>query len=66
MRIRINGKDEAVDSGSTLQDIVTRRGLRTERLVIDHNSNLVPPEKWTSIIIKENDVIELISFVGGG
>lgn len=66
MRIRINGKDEAVDGGSTLHDLVARRGLKAERLVIEHNSDLVPPEKWVSVAIKENDVIELISFVGGG
>jgi thiamine biosynthesis protein ThiS len=34
--------------------------------VVEHNSTLVPPEEWGSSKIKYDDVIEIISFVGGG
>jgi thiamine-phosphate pyrophosphorylase len=66
MKIRLNGKDEMLDNGSTIQDLVTRRGLRSDGLVVEHNANLIPREKWALTYVKENDTIETISFVGGG
>ncbi|MGD0816892.1 MAG: thiamine phosphate synthase [Methanomassiliicoccales archaeon] len=66
MMIRVNGKEESVEIGSTLQDLVTHKGFKIDHIVVEHNSNLVPPEEWGSTDIKYNDVIEIISFVGGG
>lgn len=66
MVIRVNGKEEQVRMGSTLEDLVMQMGLRADRIVLEHNSDLVPPEEWRSTAIKYDDVIEIISFVGGG
>jgi thiamine-phosphate pyrophosphorylase len=66
MKIKINGKDETVPSGSTIHDLVAIKGLVAEGLVVEHNSDLIPPERWASVHVKEDDLIELISFVGGG
>jgi thiamine-phosphate pyrophosphorylase len=66
MIIRVNGKDESVQTGSTLQDLVMQNGFRIDQIVVEHNSTLVPPEEWGSSKIKYDDVIEIISFVGGG
>jgi thiamine biosynthesis protein ThiS len=66
MMIRVNGKEESVECGSTLHDPLMHRGFKIDRIVVEHNSNLVPPEEWRSTNIKHSDVIEIISFVGGG
>jgi thiamine-phosphate pyrophosphorylase len=66
MIIRVNGKEESAECGSTLHDLVVHRGFKIDRIVVEHNSNLVPPEEWGSTSIKHSDVIEIISFVGGG
>lgn len=66
MKIRINGKAETVEAAGSLGDILTRRGLSVDKIVVEHNCRIVPKEDLPGIHIKEGDVIEIVSFVGGG
>ncbi|MDD5060053.1 MAG: sulfur carrier protein ThiS [Candidatus Omnitrophica bacterium] len=65
MRININGKSEEIKK-STLGEIIAEKGLCQDNLVLEHNKRIIPKEEWQDIILKENDVVEIVSFVGGG
>ena len=41
-------------------------GLSCDRVVTEHNSRIVPMEEREEIILEENDILEIVSFVGGG
>lgn len=66
MLIKLNGKDESVDRPVNLMALVSAKGLVAEHVVIEHNSRIVPKDEWQGIILKENDSVEMVSFVGGG
>ena len=66
MILKINGKEEKVEPATNLTALVEARGLRPERIVVEHNLQIVPREKWTEVTLAENDSLEIISFVGGG
>jgi len=67
MNVRINGKEEALsDSPITLQELVQNRGLIPERVVIEVNLEVIPREKWMTVSLRDDDRIEIVSFVGGG
>ena len=66
MVIKINGRAESVEKSSTIIELVSKRGLSAEKIVIEHNLRIVPTEEWAGIALKENDNIEIVSFVGGG
>jgi len=66
MKITINGKSEEINIKSTLGEIIIKKGLCANNLVLEHNANIVSKEKWKDIILMENDIIEIVSFVGGG
>lgn len=66
MTIRINGKEEAADKPGNLADLICAKGLIPEHIVVEHNFRIAPADEWPDIILKENDNIEIISFVGGG
>ncbi len=66
MIIKINGKEESVDRAQNLTELISHKGLVADHIVIEHNSRIVPKEEWGSVIIEENDNIEIVSFVGGG
>jgi thiamine biosynthesis protein ThiS len=65
MKLRINGKEE-ITSISTILALIEEKELNKEAIVIEHNQNILPKEKWEETKIKENDNIEIVSFVGGG
>ncbi len=65
MQLKINGKLEDI-SGEFIREIVNNKGLNDDRIVVEHNMKIVPKEEWENVQVKEGDVIEIVSFVGGG
>jgi sulfur carrier protein len=65
MKIRVNGKVETVDP-CTIAELVLERGLPVESLVVEYNREIVKQAQWTQVSLKEDDQLELLSFVGGG
>lgn len=66
MLITINGRVEEVATQLSLSGLVLARGLRLHEVAVEHNKRIVPKEQWPNTPLKDNDVIEIVSFVGGG
>ncbi len=67
MRLRINGKEETVTDVQSVTDLLRIRGVKTpETVSIELNGEFLKREKLETAILKENDEIEFLYFVGGG
>ena len=66
MKVKVNGQIEKVKENITLLDFVESKGLKPENVVIEYNLNIVKSEEWSNTVLKENDSLEVLSFVGGG
>jgi len=67
MNVRINGKEESLtDRVMTLQELVINRGLMPEWVVIEVNLQVIPRVNWPTVRLRDEDHIEIVSFVGGG
>ena len=64
--VRINGKKEEIDAKCALIEFIEKRNLHPDKIVVERNFEIVPKEKWHEVIIKAEDSVEIISFVGGG
>ena len=63
--VKING--EYVDvSGKTVLDYLTLAGYDTKRVAVELNGDIVPKSQYSEIIFKDDDNVEVVSFVGGG
>ncbi|MDD5070005.1 MAG: sulfur carrier protein ThiS [Candidatus Omnitrophica bacterium] len=66
MKIKVNGTYETVNDAVTLLEIITKKGLSPDRVIIEYNKIIVSKEELPKISPKENDSIEIVAFVGGG
>ena len=66
MKVRINGKEQDISGSKNLSELIEKKGLTGKAVVIEHNYNIIPKEKWRETILDESDNIEIVSFVGGG
>ena len=64
--IRVNGVEELHLEGKSLQVYLQEKGYRMERIAVERNGDIVPKSSYQSIILKDGDVLEVVSFVGGG
>jgi len=66
LTVVLNGKPEEFPSGMTIAELVTQKGLNPEIVIIEYNYELVDREAWAGTVLKENDRLEILRFVGGG
>ncbi|MBM4272650.1 MAG: sulfur carrier protein ThiS [Deltaproteobacteria bacterium] len=66
MKIFVNGKDEVAEDGTTVADLIAVKGFNPKTIIIEYNYELVPSESWNGILLKEDDRLEILRFVGGG
>jgi len=66
MDIQINGKRTQVEPGTTLGGLVRMKNLDPAAVVVEHNLAIVPTRDWDQVNLQDNDVLEILRFVGGG
>lgn len=66
MRITVNGEDRELAEGATVQRLLEELRLRPEATVVERNGEIVDRTSYGDAVLLQNDVLELIRFVGGG
>lgn len=61
----INGKQRDIEA-CTVNELMTFLNLNVKKVVVEVNGNIVEPSLFNEFKVKEEDIIEVISFVGGG
>lgn len=66
MKCIINGDPFTFDTEVTIQNILDYLELDKKRVIAEHNQNLIQREDFANQIVREDDRLELLEFVGGG
>ena len=46
--------------------ILSQNNFEKNKIAVEINGEIIPKKDYETVQIKENDVIEVVSFVGGG
>jgi len=66
MKLLINGENREFNSQLSLSSLVEQLGMKTDRVAIELNRNIVPREHWAETNLNDGDRLEIVHFVGGG
>lgn len=66
LQILVNGEPHAAASTTTVADLLGQLGIRSDRVAVEINLEIVDRNSFESRILKEGDRVEVISFIGGG
>jgi len=66
MKIIINGEIKEFKSGITLKEVLQKLSLDDKVMAAALNMEIVKQNNWDRCVLKENDKLELLDFVGGG
>ena len=64
--MRVNGKDITLRETKTISDFLKDNNYNLGRIVIELNGEIVSKDKYNTINLKDTDVMEVLTFVGGG
>lgn len=63
--VKINGEMVSVQGISVL-DYLLENGYQADRVVVEKNLIILTKDQLETTVIEDGDVIEVLSFVGGG
>ena len=66
IKIKLNGKVRSVYDNYSVLDLVKNLKISLKKVAIELNQEIIDKKKINRIILKNNDKIEIVHFIGGG
>ena len=66
MNLIVNGEKKEFNENSTLQAVISQLQVEDKVMAAAVNMEIVKKDAWANYIVKEDDKLELLQFVGGG
>ena len=66
MELTINGNGREFSSPLTLSELVQQLGMKSDRVAVELNLEIVPRDRWAVTSLNQGDRLEIVHFVGGG
>ena len=52
--------------GQTVQEVLAALAFRMDRIVVEYNGKILSKADWESTRVSPADIMEVVTFVGGG
>lgn len=66
MKITVNGDEITLEDPCTVADLLARYNLHDKACAVEVNRSLIRKSSHEGHMIRDGDVIEIVTFVGGG
>ena len=66
MTITVNGKKEEIPEPITILDFLVQNNLNPDKVVVELNLDIISKDTLKDVMLKDNDTLEILRFVGGG
>lgn len=69
MKLYINGEGRQFETSGdpyTLAVLLELLGMKSDRVAVELNREIVPRDRWAETRLDEDDRLEIVHFVGGG
>ncbi|HEY4769638.1 MAG TPA: sulfur carrier protein ThiS [Myxococcales bacterium] len=66
MRATVNGEPVELPDGLTVSTLLQHLGVRAERVAVERNGEVVKQARHVEQRLASGDVLEIVTFVGGG
>ena len=63
--LKINGKMIEA-AGISISEYLNKENFDPRRVAVEINEEIVPKNKFSEVILQDGDVVEIITFMGGG
>ena len=66
IKIKVNGKYMIIKQKASVQDLIKALKIPLGKIAIEMNREILDKKKLKKKILKNNDSIEIVHFIGGG
>ena len=65
-KIQLNGKKVSIRANLSILDLLKKYKLNNKKIAIEHNGKIIPRNNYKKKMLKNNDKLEIVQFIGGG
>lgn len=62
----VNGKAENLAQPISIADYLKQNDYQVQQVVVERNYEIISQENYESVMLQPEDIVEILSFVGGG
>tara|TARA_Y100001936_G_scaffold180140_1_gene177091 strand:+ start:190 stop:393 length:204 start_codon:yes stop_codon:yes gene_type:complete len=65
-KIQLNGRKVSIKQKLSIFDLLKKHKIDDRKVAVELNGSIITKKKYKKILIKNNDKIEIVNFIGGG
>ena len=65
-KIQLNGDTYEINDGTNLIELLNKLKIKKNKVAVEVNGEIIESEKYTNLILNNNDKVEIVHFIGGG
>ena len=66
IKINLNGRPLFLPKGTSVYEVIKKNKLYLNKIAVELNKEIINKKKINKILLKNNDKIEIVHFIGGG
>jgi len=64
--MKINGVQKEYPEYLSVSELLLREGFQKGRVAVELNEEMIAKDTYDEVMVKDSDVVEIVSFMGGG
>ena len=65
-KIQLNGVPYKINNGTNLNELLNKLKLQKNKIAIEVNGEIIEKSKYPNLILRRDDKVEIVHFIGGG
>ena len=65
-KIQLNGDLYEISDGTNLNELLNNLKIQKNKVAIEVNGEIIEKNKYPNLILKKDDKVEIVHFIGGG
>ncbi|MBI5192907.1 MAG: sulfur carrier protein ThiS [Nitrospirae bacterium] len=66
INVTVNGEKQHIIEGTSVSSLLNMMNISPQLVAIEYNMEILDKKQFDSVLLKEGDRLEIITFVGGG
>jgi thiamine biosynthesis protein ThiS len=66
IKIILNGEEKFLERETTIAQLVLELGLEVQKIAIEKDLEIINPDQFSKVILKDGSRVEIVHFIGGG
>ncbi len=65
-KIQLNGDPYEINGRTNLNELLNKLKIQKNKVAIEVNGEIVQKDKYKNLVLRKDDKVEIVHFIGGG